>query len=261
MAAGVQGLVQPTAERCHRPNDFILTGGRLKAQVLARRSTRFPPIKLLPLLLTLLVLPLEDSRPAVPAAKYDHAWRLFQSGYLALSQQEAETDREQYQSTDPAWASRFALLEANSMLYRGMYEDALRVLGTNRESSASDNGTVEKLAIEAVALTRQQQLQAAEQRLTRAETICNTADLSSCGDVLAARAIHSVKLGQFDQARQSFLDALSFARSHRDPWLEAGTTLNLGYIAMQVNHYDEAVDWSRSAYHCLSTPDTRTSHR
>ncbi len=208
----------------------------------------FRPVKLLPLLLLLLVLPLEDSRPAAPAAKYDHAWRLFQRGYLALSQQEAETDREQYQSTDPAWASRFRLLEANSMLYRGMYEDALRVLGTNSDSSASDNATVEKLAIEAVALTRQQQLQAAERRLTRAETICSAADLSSCGDVLAARAIHSVKLGQFDQARQSFLGALSFARSHRDPWLEAGTTLNLGYIAMQVNHYDEAVDWSRTAY-------------
>jgi CHAT domain-containing protein len=208
----------------------------------------FRPIKLLPLIFLLLVIPLEDSRPAVPAVKYDHAWRLFQSGYLALSQQEAETDGEQYQSTDPAWASRFTLLEANAMLYRGMYEDALRVLGTYRDSSTSDNGTVEKLAIEAVALTRQQQLPEAEQRLTQAETICNTADLSSCGDVFAARAIRSVKLGQFDQARQSFLGALYFARSHHDPWLEAGTTLNLGYIAMQANHYDEAVDWSRSAY-------------
>ena len=28
-------------------------------------------------------------------------------------------------SSDPAWASRFTLLEADSMLYRGMYEDAL----------------------------------------------------------------------------------------------------------------------------------------
>ena len=45
-----------------------------------------------------------------------------------------------------------------------------------------------------------------------------------------------------------FLQALSFARSHRDSWLEATTTLNLGFIAMQVNHYDEAVDWSNSAY-------------
>ena len=134
------------------------------------------------------------------------------------------------------------------MLYRGMYEDALRVLDTYPDSSTSDDGAVEKLAIEAVALTRQQQIQAAGHRLALAETICNTTGLSSCGDVLAARAILSVKLGQFDHAHQSFLNALSFARSHHDPWLEAGTTLNLGYIAMQANHYDEAVDWSRSAY-------------
>ena len=58
----------------------------------------------------------------------------------------------------------------------------------------------------------------------------------------------SAKAGQFPQARQSFLQALAFARSHHDPWLEAEATLNLGYIAMQVNHFDESVDWSTSAH-------------
>jgi len=195
------------------------------------------------------VLPLTDTPAGESAqAQYDHAAGLFQSGYLALSQQEAEFGVRRYQSSNPAWASRFTLLEANSMLYRGMYEDALRLLATYRGSPASGEGQVEKLAIEAVALTRQQQISIAEQRINQAEIICRTADFDSCGDAIAARAIFSAKIGQLAQAKQSFLQMQSFARSHHDPWLAATATLNLGYTAMQVNHYDEAVDWSELAY-------------
>jgi CHAT domain-containing protein/Flp pilus assembly protein TadD len=207
----------------------------------------FRPLTLFLLLLLLLVVPLEDTRPARPEGQYDHAWHSFQSGYLAISQQEAKAGAEQYRITDPAWASQFTLLEAESMLYRGMYEDSLRVLSNYRGSKDPNAGTVEKQAIEAVALTRQQQIPSAEQQLLQAEAVCRVTDVSSCGDVLAARAIFSMKAGRFLQARRSFVQALSFARNHFDPWLEANTTLNLGYVAMQVNHFDEAVQWSKSA--------------
>ena len=194
------------------------------------------------------MLPLEDTRPADAQAAYNHAWRLFQSGYLALSQQEADSAAKQFQASDPSWASRFTLLEADSMLRRGMYEDALHVISTLRDPATSDADTIERLSIEAVALTRQQRISAAEQRLTQAEIICHVSDFATCGNALVARGIFEAKLGQSVHARQTFLQALSFARSHRDSWLEATTTLNLGFIAMQVNHYDEAVDWSNAAY-------------
>jgi CHAT domain-containing protein len=204
------------------------------------------------LLLLPLALPLRDTQPGGAQVTYNHALQLFQRGYLAVSQQEAASAARQYQLSDPAWARQFQLLQADSMLYRGMYEDALRVLGDYRDSAVPDDGEVEKLAIEAVALTRQQQVSAADQRLRHAETICKNVDYLACGDLLAARAILTAKVGQLVPARESFLQALSFARSHHDPWLEAGTTLNLGYIALQVDHYDEALDWSRSAYQAAS---------
>ncbi|MGB7266202.1 MAG: CHAT domain-containing protein [Terracidiphilus sp.] len=220
----------------------------LRRQAVPKARRGFRPLSLLLLLLLLVVLPLEDTQPDSAKASYDHAWRLFQSGYLAISQQEAEAAVKRYQSSDPAWASRFTLLEADSMLYRGMYEDTLRVLSTFRDSANPTAGTVEKQAIEAVALMRQEQIPAAEHQLVQAEAVCRVTDVSSCGDALAARAIFSAKAGQFPQARQSFLQAHAFARGHHDPWLEAEATLNLGYIAMQVNHFDEAVDWSTRAY-------------
>jgi CHAT domain-containing protein len=200
----------------------------------------------------LLLIPLEDSRPGGAQAAYDHAWRLFQSGYLAMSQQEAESGFKQYQASDPALAARYQLLQADSMLFRGMYEDALHVLSAYPDSATPDNGSVEKIAIEAVALTRQQQERAADQRIAQAETICGAADFPSCGDVLAARAILEAKIGHLTQARDSFLRALTFAREHRDQWLQVSSYVNLGYMALQVDHFDEAVDWSRSAYQTAS---------
>ena len=195
----------------------------------------------------LVVLPLRDSRGSSAQAKYDHARSLFERGFLAMSQEESASEFRLYRDSDRMWASRFQLLEANSMLFRGMYEDALRVLSSYSDSNAS-NETVEALAIEAVALTRQQQTEAASDRLTRAELVCQNIDYPACGDELAARAILSVKLGRMGEARQSFLGALAFARTHRNEWLQASAFVNLGWTALQVDHFDEAVDWSRQAY-------------
>ncbi len=112
----------------------------LRRQAVPKARRGFRPLSLLLLLLLLVVLPLEDTQPDSAKASYDQAWRLFQSGYFALSQQEAEAAVKRYQSSDPAWASRFTLLEADSMLYRGMYEDALHVLSTFRESAMPTAG-------------------------------------------------------------------------------------------------------------------------
>lgn len=133
------------------------------------------------------------------------------------------------------------------MLYRGMYDAALNVL-SSYNGSINNECTVQKLTIEAVALTRQQRLPQANEKLTQAEAICSKADVASCGDVDTARAIYKVKEGRPSEARQSFLRALAFAHSHHSAWLEASTRVNLGFIASQVDHFDEAVDWSRSAY-------------
>jgi len=103
------------------------------------------------------------------------------------------------------------------------------------------------LAIEADALTRQQQLTDANLRLTQAEDLCKSAEYVSCGYVLRTRGILAGKQGQLDAARQYFLESLLFARSHQDRWMEVGALNNLGFAAMQTGRFDEAVDWLKSA--------------
>ena len=209
-----------------------------------RHTSRF---RWLTLLLLLFLLPFEDSRPQMAQVAYDHAWRLLQQGDLVGSQQEAALGYQRFQSSNPEWAAKFKLLLAQAMLYRGMYDAALDNLSSYNEST-SQEGTVQKLAIEAVAFTRQQRLPLADQKLTQAEAICSKTDFAPCGDVDTARAIFEAKQGRFAEARQSFLRALAFAHSHHNSWLEASAALNLGFTALQVDHFDEAVDWSQSAY-------------
>jgi CHAT domain-containing protein len=200
------------------------------------------------LTLLLLALPLEDARPHAAKATYDHALSTFQKGYLAQSQAEAHLAAEQLRVSDPIWASKFILLEAESMLYRGMDENALGVLRSYAESRPLDAGTVEKLTIEALALSRQRKLELANSRLALAEAACREPSFPSCGDVLAARALLEIKSGNLTAARIGFRSALSFARTHNDSWLEVSTSSNMGYIAMQGDRYDEAVSWFLRAY-------------
>jgi len=201
----------------------------------------------LPLLLLLLLLPLEDTRPQMPRAAYDHAWYLIQHGDLVGGQQEAALGYQRFQSSNPVWAAKFKLLLAQAMLYRGMYDAALNNL-PSFDDSTNQEGTVQELAIAAVVFTRQQRLPLADQKLTQAEAICSKTDFAPCGDVDTARAIFDARQGRFAEAKQSFLRALAFARSRHNSWLEASASLNLGFTALQVDHFDEAVDWSRSAY-------------
>ena len=217
----------------------------------ARPGRAFPVASLLlALLILFLVLPLKDARPPDAAVAYNDALSLFQHGSLAESQFQAKSGFDRFGTSSPRWASKFRLLEAESMLWRGMYADALHELLSFRDDADSDlEGKAERLAIEAVALGRLQQVPSANQRLVEAEALCNdAAEMPACGSVLASRAIVEDKEGRLAEARQTFLQARGFASRHRDFWLQVSTALNLGWVDLQLEHYDEAVLWSKSAY-------------
>jgi CHAT domain-containing protein len=198
-------------------------------------------------LILLLLIPLKDNNPGSAQAEYDHAERVFQRGNLAKSQQEAEQGLKEFHVSNPEWAAKFQLLEADAMVWRGMYDDALRLLAGYEPDSTHPDNTIRKLAIEASALTHQQQLSAADQRLTQAENLCKSADYKSCGAVLRTRGHLAIRQGNPALARRYYLDTLAFAQTHHDRFLEAGTALNLGFGALQNDRYDEAIDWSQSA--------------
>ncbi len=196
----------------------------------------------------LALTPLSDTLPVSAPARYDQATQLFQQGHLEKSQQQAEIGFRQFRTSSPEWADKFRLLEAESLLFRGMFPDALDLLADYQPASSDPEGMILKLAIEAVALTRQQQLVQAHRKLDQADGICLGAAYATCGEALRAHGILAGQEGELPEARQFFLETLTFAQTHHDSFLEAGASANLGWVAIQVGHFDEAVDWSNAAY-------------
>jgi len=144
-------------------------------------------------------------------------------------------------------ANQFRLLEAEALLWRGMYEDALHVLDFPTYTKIGHEPFIERMTIEGAAYTRLHQFSAANERLTEAEGLCTGAPSAVCIGVPRARGILAMEQGQPVEARRFFLTSLNIARMHQDKWEEATALNNLGWIALQTERYDEAVDWSRSA--------------
>ena len=198
--------------------------------------------------LLLLLIPLQEARTSTPQESYEHARQLFLHGHLERSQQEAERGYKRLASRHSTWASKFQLLEAAAMVWRGMYENALGILSSTSLAITDPADKVERLTLEAVAYAHLHQFATAENKLREAERLCSAGDYLGCGAVIRAGGNLAVEHGDFAKARVFFLASLSFARAHHDLSLESTALLNLGFVALQNEHYDEAVDWSEAAY-------------
>lgn len=196
----------------------------------------------------LLLIPLRDTRDGGAQAAYDRARGLFLHGALKESQSEADLGYKRYLRSNPEWAAKFQLLEARAMVPRGMDDDALRVLSAQPSVLNTQEEIIEKLTLEGVAFAYLHQFTLASKKLDQAQSFCEVASYAACGGVPIRRGILANRRGQLTEARQFFLEGLQFARNHQDPWQEANALLNLGYVSLQTEHYDEAVEWSRSAY-------------
>jgi CHAT domain-containing protein/Flp pilus assembly protein TadD len=196
----------------------------------------------------LLLLPLQDTRWINARSEYDRAWQLFLRGELTKSQIEAAQGYARFQLYDPAWALKFRLLEATAMVWRGIYQEAVTVLEAVPSNLLDAEERIEKLTDESVAYTRLQNFPEAEHRLAQAESLCAVSRITACGGVVRARGVVALERGQFKQARQYFVQSLSFAREFHDRSQEATALVNLGFVSLQDEHYDEAMDWLKDGY-------------
>ncbi|HUH62646.1 MAG TPA: CHAT domain-containing protein [Terracidiphilus sp.] len=196
----------------------------------------------------LVLFPLKDARSVSAQADYDATRRLFLHGYLAESQQKADQGYKAFFHSQPEWSAKFRLQEAEAMVWRGMYDDALHLLAASSLAPGDPEVSIRRLTIESVALTHQEQLGLADQKLKDAERLCQSAPVADCGEVLRARGTMEIWRGDYPQAQRFFNQSLDFASAHNDRWLQAGALLNLGGVALREEHYDEALDWSNAAY-------------
>jgi CHAT domain-containing protein len=223
----------------------VLSGGALGNRA---RTLLIGRSKIAWMLALLVVIPIADTRRGSVQAAYDHARRLFLIGDLINSEKEAETGYERFLHSDPGWAPKFQLLEAEALVARGMYNDALRVLPEKRSILNDKNAVIHGLTLEGVAYTYLGKLSEADRRLTEARSLCNSETDAACDGVTFRRGLLALAQGKLADARQMFLESLSFARTHSDRRSEASALLNLGYTSLQSDRFDDAMDWLWSAY-------------
>lgn len=172
---------------------------------------------------------------------------MFLRGYLDQSQQAAEQGYRASFESDPDWAAKFQLLEAQAMEWRGLHADARRLLAAPVTGSVAPQAQIQRMSVEAAALIRLHDFADAEHLLSSADNLCNRNAQSACGDVLRAHGLLALEQGRFADANSFFLASLQAARASADRSLEAASLVNIGAARLQQERYDEALDWLKSA--------------
>jgi CHAT domain-containing protein len=197
-------------------------------------------------------------RSGGPQSAYENARQTFIHGDLVSSQSEAEQGYQRFRNLNPAWARKFRVLQAESLLWRGMSQETLAVLDSEPAPSPDRSLTIETLAIEGVAHARLRSFSEAESSLSQAEERCAQLSDPMCGNVTRAEGVLAIERGHLAQARQFFSSSLSFARARADHFLEASDLMNLSASALKEGHFDEAVDWAEAAYRSATAIDARS---
>ena len=140
-------------------------------------------------------------------------------------------------------------------MWRGMSQEALTLLHTQPALPGDRDLTIEMFAIESVAYARMHSFPDADRSLDEAGRLCAGVIDPLCGSVVRARGVLAIERGQPVQAREFFSKSLSLARATGDQFLEATALLNLGVSSLKEAHFDEAVEWTDSAYRISTAID------
>ena len=143
---------------------------------------------------------------------------------------------------------RFKLLEAEAMLWRGMYKEVIVLLADQPSYLHDPELIVTRLAMLGVAYAHTRRLDKADDNLAEGDRLCAASERTACAVLLRAKGVLATERGQLDPAHGFFEQTLSYARMHHDDFLEATALLNLGVVSLQQELFDASVDWSEKAY-------------
>ena len=192
-----------------------------------------------------------------PQITFDRAEKALRHGQVNQCQDQAAQAYREYRSSNPAWAWKFLILEAQAALERGLNEDVLKLLKSKPLPSDQPDVAIPALMLAGVANVNEHNFREAERSLAQAAKLCDASVLVICGYVLQARGLLASEQSDSASAESLYQLSLSFARAHGDSFLESNSLLNLGAESLAQGRYDEAIDRSEAAYHVAKATDAR----
>ena len=179
-------------------------------------------------------------RHETPEAVYQHARRTFIHGDLKGSRAEAQAGYRRFAS-DSQWAWKFQTLEAESLLWQGIYPEVLKLLESSLNETTPPDAAVAILTLRGVAHGRQNDLVAGGRELEDAKKLCLQIG-RGCGQVYQGLGVFALGQNQFSETRASFEQALSVAKETGDRFLESNSLLNIAGALVKEGRFDEAID-------------------
>jgi tetratricopeptide (TPR) repeat protein len=182
---------------------------------------------------------------------------MFLHGDLVRAQTEAAGESQRWLRSSPEWSWKFKTLEAEAMLWRGLYEDALNLLKSRSLPFKQPDLAIHALTLIGVADASLHRFPEAEQNIKEAEEFCRTSAYVGCGEVVGARGFLTNERGDSSSAEKFFMASLTYARVHGDRFLESKALRNLGHVSAAMERFDEAIDRSEASYEAAAVVDAR----
>ncbi len=179
-----------------------------------------------------------------PDQTYDEIRQDFIHGNLGVALQEVQKAHAVFYS-DPQWEIRFKLLQAEILTYQGLAIPVINLLSCDAMSSPLSGDPAIKRDIlcarEEIAVGN---VTASDHDISEAETLSAKTASRLSGELLGTEALIADEYkNRQEDAILLYQKSLNAARVSHDTFLEAGDLLDLGMMALDQEHFDEALDF------------------
>jgi CHAT domain-containing protein len=181
-------------------------------------------------------------------------------GDLAAAAVQAETGLRHFPFSSNDWHWRFIALKAEILLRQGLADDALALLRPELPSSlATSEVAVWRKLTQGAAAAYSLKYQESETLLREASGLASRYQPQLLGQVALRMGTLADLRGDISAAMAAYREALRIARHQKDQFLETSALGSLGLVATEQEHYDESLDWNRSALQLSLAAGARSS--
>ena len=185
---------------------------------------------------------------ASPDAAFLHIRDEMRRGQLGAALSDVDAASAKFGSRDFVWAARFRVQKGHILMLQGAYLASLQLLTESLpQPLGRSDAAVQRKMVQGLDYKYLQQFEKADEALSEAEKLADDIHSQFVSDVAQARGMLESDKREYRKAAAAFHNVLLYARQQNQPFREALALGNLGDVAMQEEHYDEAIEWFRLA--------------
>ena len=174
-----------------------------------------------------------------PDAVFGQIEKEFIAGELSKARQHSEEAYQHFGSSHPEWKVPFRLELAKILIYQGKSGDALALLQEPFPVHSTIESEVRRNIFRSIGEARLGHFDIAEEAVLEAKRQCPAGALEA--EVSNARGIIYINEGKLDDAEPAFMSGLATARLSGDRFLQIGTLMNLGVVALLEEHFEDSL--------------------